>query len=161
MRPHVVQRITIHHTAEAQKPSKSLDKKLKGLQHFSQNAGKLADGRSKPAWADIPYHFFIDANGAIGEARNPDFAGDTNTEYDPLNHLLIVLEGNFEEETPTTAQLTALDALVAWAATTYNVAADKLGGHRDFADTKCPGKNLYAHLDDLRAQVTRLREAKP
>jgi hypothetical protein len=154
MRAHKIERITIHHTAERQRPTLALDKKLRGLQRFSQNDGKLADGRSKPAWPDIPYHFFIDAHGVIGEGRDLAFAGDTNTEYNPQGHALVVLEGNFEEETPTPEQLEAAHALVRWLAATYEVPADKIGGHRDYAVTSCPGKNLYARLDELRAEAS-------
>jgi hypothetical protein len=159
LKAHTIKRITIHHTANRQRPDMPLPKKLQKLQRFSQSPGKLASGKSKPAWPDIPYHFYIDANGKVAEARDPAFTGDTSTEYDPTGHLLIVLEGNFEKEAPTPQQLRALEGMLLWAAAKYRVAADRIAGHRDFAKTACPGKQLYARIADLRTVVSRAQKA--
>lgn len=61
--------ITIHHTGMPQKPELSLEQKMRGLQNFSQNEGKLASGKSKPAWFDVPYHYYIASDGRIAEGR--------------------------------------------------------------------------------------------
>lgn len=147
--------ITIHHTATRQKPKQSTAAKLKSLQAFSQSTGKLADGRTKKAWADVPYHYYIAANGDVAEGRNVGFAGDTNTEYDPTGHIGIVVEGNFEKETPTPQQIAALVDLVATLAKRHHIGTDRIGGHRDRASTACPGKNLTALMSDIKADVAR------
>jgi hypothetical protein len=152
---HTPSRITIHHTATRQQPARPLEDKLRGLQQFSQNPGRLAGGGTKPAWADIPYHFYIDAAGRIAEARDARYAGDTNTTYDTRGHLLIVLEGSFQAEQPTAAQLQSLQNMVLWLARRWNIGADAIQAHRDFAATACPGDNLYARLPELRALVAR------
>lgn len=153
MKAHTITRITIHHTATRHNPAKTLEAKLQDLQRFSQNEGALAGGGTKPAWPDVPYHYYIDVSGRIGEARDARYAGDTNTSYDPAGHLLIVLEGNFEEEQPTPAQLETLRRFVGWQAQLYGVPAERIQGHKDFAQTACPGTSLYAYLPELRKVV--------
>lgn len=154
MKRHTPTRITIHHTATKQKPDRKLADKLRALQEFSQKEGKLASGKAKPAWPDVPYHFYIDCAGAIGEGRSIEFVGDTNTEYDPTGHALVVLEGNFEEEEMTPAQLESLRQITLWLAKRWNVPPAEIKGHKEYASTACPGKRLQAWLPELRKQVT-------
>lgn len=156
-RRHSIDRITIHHGGVKSNPARSLEDKLRGLQAWSQRADKLASGREKPAWPDIPYHYYIDCHGRIGEARPVHFAGDTNTEYNPTGHLLIVLEGDFNEEKVGSAQWEALVRLTLWCAWSWKVAAERIGGHDDFSSqTSCPGKNLKSKLPILREGVGRM-----
>jgi hypothetical protein len=155
MTQHEITRITVHHTGVKSDASKTLEVKLRGLQNFSQNPGKLASGKDKAKWADIPYHYYIDITGRIGEGREWRYVGDTNTSYDPTGHFLIVVEGNFENEQPTPEQLKSLDAMVRWAAERFHVPAERIAAHRDFAQTDCPGENLYARLPELRKAVSR------
>ena len=153
MKTHAPSRITIHHTAVLQKPDRSLKDKLQALQKFSQNAGTLGNGKPKPAWPDVPYHFYIDCNGGLAEGRDVNAVGDTNTEYDPTGHVLVVLEGNFEEEQVTDAQWTTLVKTVSWLAARYGVTPVNVQGHKDYAQTLCPGKKLEAKLPELRATL--------
>jgi hypothetical protein len=153
MREHTITRLTIHHTGVPQLFDRSLTDKLRNLQKFSQEDSPLADGRMKPAWADIPYHLYVDVHGAVGEARDLRYAGDSNTSYDPAGHLLVVVEGNFEKETITSAQMATLEKLVPALAKKYSIPADSLGGHQDFADTSCPGAGLYAELPGFKQLI--------
>ncbi|MFC6999737.1 peptidoglycan recognition protein family protein [Rufibacter roseus] len=153
MKEHSPTKITIHHTAVKQAPQKTLQEKLKGLQKFSQERAPLADGRMKEQWADIPYHFYITADGTIGEGRELKYTGDSNTPYDPTGHVLIVLEGNFQVETVTPIQFQNLVNLIKAVAKRWNISADKISGHKDNASTACPGDNLYALLPQLRKAV--------
>lgn len=146
-------RITIHHTAVPSKTGLSIVKKLRNLQSFSQSDAKLADGRRKKAWADVPYHFYISVDGKIAEGRPVGFVGDTNTSYDPSGHVSIVVEGNFEKEEPTMAELEALTALTAELAERYSIGRDRIGVHRDFASTACPGRNLEPHIRKIVASL--------
>lgn len=148
-------RLTIHHTATRPHPGKSLTGKLKSLQRFSQSQERLADGRLKPAWADIPYHYYIDANGGIGEGREATFIGDTNTSYDTHGHIGIVLEGNFENAPPAPQQVAALVELLVSLAKRYDIPPQAIEGHRHYAQTLCPGKQLEALLPDIRRDVQR------
>lgn len=150
MRAHTLGRLTIHHTGSNQNPARSVSEKLQGLQLFSQRDDSLASGRRKPAWADVPYHFYVAVDGAVGEGRDWRYAGDSNTAYDPAGHLLVVVEGNFQSDTLTSAQRATLDALIPALARHFGIPADKLASHKDYAQTECPGANLYAELPRYR-----------
>ncbi len=89
--------------------------------------------------------------------------------------------GNFDQTKPTDAILAALAQVAAWKLSRYgrdplgtikvvSEGSDKfarnrtvtlpvIDGHRDTNDTACPGSNLYARLDDLRAATQALLEA--
>jgi hypothetical protein len=153
MARHVPTRLTIHHTGTAQNHARTIEQKLSGLQAFSQRDDSLASGRKKPAWADVPYHYYVAVDGAIAEGREWAYVGDTNTEYDPTGHLLVVVEGNFERDTLTTAQRRTVDALVPALTRHFRIKGSTLGAHRDFAQTLCPGRNLYAEMPRLRALI--------
>lgn len=153
MKTNLPSRITIHHTATLQKPDRSLNDKLQALQKFSQNPGTLGNGKPKPAWPDVPYHFYIDCQGGVAEGRDVNAVGDTNTGYDPIGHVLVVLEGNFEEEKVTDAQWATLVKMVSWLAARYRVAPADVQGHKDYAQTLCPGRQLEARLPELRATL--------
>ena len=67
----------------------------------------------------------------------------------------INVTGNFDKEIPTKAQLESLTELVTALCRIYHIepSATTIVGHRDLNDTDCPGKNLYALLPPLRADV--------
>ncbi len=146
---HDIKRITIHHGGVPSNPKRTLEEKLIGLQLFSQREDKLANGKTKPAWPDIPYHYYIAIDGRIGEGRPYQYKGDTNTEYDPAGHLLIMVEGDFEQELPTEAELISLDKMLRWTMRRWHIGKELVKTHRDFADTSCPGKNLTQPLADI------------
>jgi N-acetylmuramoyl-L-alanine amidase len=145
--------ILVHHTGSPQKPESTLAAKMQGLQRFSQAREKLADGRMKPAWPDVPYHFYIAADGKIAEGRDINAVGDTNTGYDPTGFIQVVVEGNFETETLSDAQATALQDLLQWLKDSYGVTSSAILAHNDKAQTACPGKDLAKKLPDIVAKL--------
>jgi hypothetical protein len=151
------QRITIHHTASPQKEGLTIEKKMQTLQNFSQSESRLASGRNKPAWPDVPYHYYIAVDGQIAEGRDIKYVGDTNTDYNPSGHILIVLEGNFENEQPSSKQLESLIELVAWLSANYEIPVSEIKAHNDYASTACPGVNLKNALPTLRQKVAEIR----
>jgi hypothetical protein len=153
---HTLRYITIHHTATLQKEAVEIDKKMQSLQNFSQKEGRLDSGKTKPAWFDVPYHYYIAVDGKIAEGREIKFAGDTNTDYDPTGHALIVLEGNFETEQPSAKQLKALQALTAWLSVQYKIPTTEVRVHNDYASTACPGKNLKRLLPAILEKITEI-----
>lgn len=156
MRRQTPKGIIIHHTGVRQQNKVSLEKKLRGLQSFSMQPGTLSGTKNKkPTWGDMPYHFYIDVTGHIGEGRAVAFAGDTNTGYDTDGFIQVVVEGEFETEKPAPEQLAALDRLTVWLAAEYTVAPDRITGHNDHAPSDCPGKNLKPYLEELRSKVGR------
>lgn len=149
MQAHRPTRITVHHTAVRQKPGRSIEDKLRSLQAFSQREELLADGRTKMAWADVPYHYYIDASGQIAEGRDVGFVGDTNTRYDPTGHIAVVVEGNFEDEHLGDAQRQSLIALLQLLSKRHKVPLTAIDTHQSFAATACPGQNLAAEFSAI------------
>lgn len=132
--------ITLHHQGEPFRPGTDPRQYLRKLQTWSRNTKH---------WLDIPYHYIIDLDGNIYEGRKIDYAGDTNTEYDPTGHALIEVVGNFEEVEPNRQQLDAVVRLMAMLAHKYDVPLDHIASHRDFStQTVCPGANLYRYVQE-------------
>ncbi len=135
-----IEYITIHHAGVVFEEGADPIQNMKNLQRFSQE---------DKGWIDIPYHFTLDLDGKIYAARPIEYAGDTNTEYDPTGHALIEVMGNYEIQTVSSEQLEALAHLTAWLAQEYNVPVDHIASHRDHSDqTVCPGKNLYKYFEN-------------
>jgi len=139
--PHDLTHVTLHHTGDARPllPGDSPVARLRGLQSW---------GASDRNWWDVPYHFLLGLDGDIYEGRDYHFMGETNTAYDPGGHFLISVIGNYQVQEPTPAQLNAIADLMAWAFSEFDLPLDKLGGHYNYADTGCPGKNLRKYLED-------------
>ena len=155
MRSHFPLRLTLHHegSGKPQLPTDDAAKELKALQAY---------GWKSKGWADIPYHYVIDVNGNIYEARDPMKVGDTNTTYDPSGHLLVTAMGNYELQAPTIKELDAICDLMAWLCDYYNIDPASLRGHMEYADTLCPGKTLFPYVVSgyIEGQVrSRIRDA--
>jgi N-acetylmuramoyl-L-alanine amidase len=142
--------IIIHHTGERQNRRIPVETKLRNLQTFSQRPGQVGT-HAKPAWPDVPYHFYIDVTGRIAEGRDVRFAGDTNTGYDTRGYIQVVVEGNFDLEQPAPEQIDALRDLLVWLSLFWNVPTEKISVHKDHAPTSCPGRNFMAMLPTFRA----------
>src|SRR5215204_6773593 len=87
----------------------------------SPTRGQTRLRQAEPAWFDIPYHYYIASDGRIADGRPIKYAGDTNTEYDPTGHALVVLEGSFNTEQPTPTQIESLKQMVAWLTRKYKI----------------------------------------
>lgn len=145
---HTISHITLHHGGVAFLRDKDPLQYLRNLQSWS---------RRDRQWIDIPYHYLIDLDGKIYAGRSIDFAGDTNTEYDPTGHALIVVLGNFDEVKPNALQLDAVVDMMTMLAAKYQISPSKIGGHKDFSkQTVCPGKFLDVYLENgyFREQVS-------
>ncbi len=135
---HRISRITLHHQGEIASPGVDAPAYLRRLQQWS---------RLTKAWADIPYHYVIAPDGVIYAARPLAEPGDTNTEYQPSGHALVMLMGNFEVQQPSPAQLATTAELMAWIAQSQGLSAAEIATHKDFSkQTVCPGKNLDAYV---------------
>ncbi len=142
---HTIDRLTVHHTAGAYTDNTETPGRILASQSFHQDQG----------WADLAYHHVIDRNGNVYEARKTSAKGDTFTDYDPAGHYLVVCDGDFTQQIPTDAQVSALVDMLAWAAAEFAVSPATLGTHRDYAATACPGDGLGNLVDSgtLQAQV--------
>lgn len=138
MTPHVIERLTLHHTAAPLGDNRDAPARARQHQRFHLESG----------FADIAYHFIVDLHGNVLEGRPLEYAGETFTEYDPTGHFLVCCEGDFDDQSPTQPQLLSVARLFAWGCATLAVSPSTLAGHRDYASTSCPGDELYAAISD-------------
>lgn len=136
---HVIHKITIHHGGVEFSRDKNPLEYIRNLQQWS---------RAEKGWMDIPYHYMIDLDGKIYEARPVIYPGDTNTDYDVEGHLLICIIGNYEVQSVSEAQIEALVRLTAYSARRFDVPLQDIRGHKDYTETACPGKNVYHYLEN-------------
>ena len=101
-------------------------------------------------YADVGYHFMIGADGTIYAGRALEARG-AHTGGRNTGSIGVSLFGNFEDVTPTIAQIDSLWRLAS--ALVHDYWLDHLGGHRDYQPgaTVCPGANLWPRLPDLAA----------
>ncbi len=144
---HAISSLTIHHGGEDFNKDRDIKEYLQNLQSWS---------RSEKNWIDIPYHYIIDLDGIVYAARDYIYPGDTNTDYNPEGHLLTCLVGNYENIYPNEKQLESLVNLLTWQCQFFKINPKKIKGHKDFASTLCPGKNLYNYISNgfLHKEVT-------
>jgi len=136
---HTIKAITIHHGGVFFPEDKDPIAYLRNLQDWS---------RAERPWIDIPYHYMIDLQGKIYEARPIQFPGDTNTDYDPTGHALICVMGNYEEQLLSEHQLEILINLCAMLSDKYSVPVEKIKSHKDYTETACPGADIYQYLEN-------------
>ncbi|WP_240563013.1 peptidoglycan recognition family protein [Mycobacterium sp. IS-1264] len=147
-----ITRMTLHHEAVVLGDNRNAPGHLRQDQRYHQD---------QHGWIDIAYHVGVDRNGNIYELRSTELAGDTATDYDTTGHFLVLCEGDFDQEAVSEAQLRGAALAFAWAARTFGIATNTLAGHRDLAQTSCPGASLYAHLTsgDLKRRIDDLLAA--
>ncbi len=138
--PHTVHTLALHHTAgdeltEEDDPVEALN----DLYNW---------GAEERNWWDVPYHYLIDLDGNIYEGRDRDYAGDTNTSYDPAGAIHVAFIGNYSEQEPDQSQIEAVADLKAWVSAKYGIDTDRVVGHYNLTDTSCPGDNLQPVLED-------------
>ena len=140
---HVPVRLTLHHTAVSQTALSQGPARARQHQRHHQSLG----------WPDLAYHFLVDRSGLAYEGRDVRFRGDTGTEYDPTGHFLVCVEGDFDSQEPTDAQLETAVALLAWASQRYGIDSSTLAGHGSYAVTSCPGATVSAMIPEMAAAI--------
>jgi N-acetyl-anhydromuramyl-L-alanine amidase AmpD len=100
-------------------------------------------------WPGIGYHFVIEKDGTIIQGNPIDLRSYHASPYNTRS-IGICLSGNFDQEQPTTAQLQALDWLVADLRRRLkqfnNGHTLEVLGHRNVSSTSCPGDALYNYI---------------
>lgn len=154
-RPHIITRMTIHHTAVVLCDNSNSPARLRQHQRYHQD---------DHGWIDIAYHMSVDRNGNLYQLRDTHIAGDTATDYDTTGHFLVVCEGDFDQEQVTEAQLQGAALAFAWAADTFKISSATLASHQEVTPTTaCPGANLEAHLvsGDLKRRIDEMIATGP
>jgi len=135
-----IKRITIHHGGVEFTRDKDPVEAIRNLQKWS---------REEKEWIDIPYHFMIDLDGRIYEARPINYPGDTNTEYDPTGHALIEIMGNYEIQKFTEVQQKSLVEIITFLVKEFGIPLSEIKTHKDYSElTDCPGKDVYKYFQD-------------
>ena len=103
-------------------------------------------------FGDVGYHFLVDETGTLYEGRDLGVRG-AHTAGANTGAVGVVLLGNFEEISPSDAQVASLGRLLRCLAARYPL--QNLAGHRDFnpGATLCPGESLAALLPELARSV--------
>lgn len=149
-----IKKITIHHGGVEFTRAKDSQEALRNLQQWS---------REEKGWIDIPYHFMIDLDGFIYEARPINYPGDTNTEYDPTGHALVEVMGNYEIQTLSESQLSSLIDIIVFLSREFDVPLSEIKTHKDYSSiTDCPGVNIYKYFQDgtILSEVRKRLEGK-
>ncbi len=146
-----ISRLTVHHTAgelqtDAWAPTAG---ELESIREFHSGTGS-----KDRKWADIAYHFAIDRAGRVWQARPLAYQGAHVRQHNAHN-MGIVLLGNFDIQSPSAAQLTALREFVGFVRRLYGIPLSEIHTHGELADTECPGKLLQAYMDRARTEWAR------
>ena len=113
-------------------------------------------------WPGIGFHYFVGVDGTIQQTNDLTtisyHAGSQNG-----NSIGLAFAGDFDEAVPTQAQITAGAHLIAWLLDHLNLPIAAVHGHKEFANTTCPGEQwdhgpmwrntLFAAIQDNLAGV--------
>lgn len=138
-------------------PPDSVYEKLSGhrrviLHHSATETGCArvfrALHRAVNGWVDVGYHFVI-GNGSMSgdgeiEPGRPLWAVGAHTRENNTDSIGICLVGNFDETSPTDAQVNSMCRLLRRIMMRYGIDKDRIFLHRDVPPcrTRCPGANL-------------------
>lgn len=148
--------ITVHHTARPARRiglSENLKQFQSLLSDYKIDLGN--NGIRRIRLADLPYHFFVDVSGEVGEGRPTDFAAYSNTRYStPIEqHITVVLDGNFEKGAPTDEQVSGLIQILRLLTERFGLSPEDVKLHKEVAATACPGVFLESRIEEIRRQI--------
>ncbi len=139
-----VRRITVHHDAMV---SSDLRSTADVAARIERHRRFHVENRG---WADIGYHYVVDPQGTVWEARPLDRQGAHVRNHNEHN-IGVMMLGNFEHQTPSLPALHSLDRFIPHLMRRHNVGASSVYTHQEFAPTLCPGRNLQRHMAQARA----------
>lgn len=124
--------------------------------------------QEEKGWDDIAYHFIIN-NGTFqtipGQIEESDLWKKKKSGYSTKNWLVntfgiaIVIVGNLENHPPLPQQYESLLNLILFLAKKYKIPPERIFGHREIQNTKCPGK--YLNMAKIRIEIqNRLKNFK-
>lgn len=134
-----IRRITVHHDGM---PPTSLSSTRQVAARIEQIRQSHVVGRG---WADLGYHYVIDPSGRIWEGRSIRFQG-AHVKDQNENNLGILVMGNFDQQSPTSAALSSLDGFLASQMQQYRISLGNVRTHQERARTACPGRNLQQYM---------------
>lgn len=139
-----ITRITIHHDAIV-----STD--IRSGADAARRIESIRRSHVQRGWADIGYHYVIDPQGRVWEARTTSKQGAHVEDHNEHN-LGIVLMGNFSVHPPTQQATVALERFVASQMSLYNVPLSRVYTHQELKSTACPGTRLQRFMNTTRGR---------
>jgi hypothetical protein len=111
-------------------------------------------GHRGRGWADIGYHLIIDRGGVLWQGRSIRWQGAHVQHHNEGNIGLLVM-GNFELQSPTSAQLSTLRRVLVDLRATYQLPRGRVYTHREWDDaqTACPGRRLQPRVERIRQSI--------
>ena len=131
--------IVLHHSATASGSVESI--------HAAHRRRRDANGQP---WLGIGYHFVIGNGDGMGDGevaatfrwrQQIDGAHAGVAEFNQLG-VGVCLIGNFEDGSPTSAQLASAKRLIHALQAEYGIDDDRILAHRDLKPTACPGEQF-------------------
>lgn len=136
------------------------------VHHTASDVGNLEYYRrfhqAERGWPDIAYHFVVNngaSNTVPGQIEESDLWKERRRGYSTRDFyvntvgIAVVMVGNLENHAPGELQYQALVRLLANLSQEYSIPPERIIGHRELQQTKCPGKHLQ--MDRVREDITR------
>lgn len=138
-----VQYITVHHDGSS--PFFALDAAASEARLES-----IRRGHRGQDWGDIGYHFAVDRAGRVYQCRPLTWQGAHVKDFNEGN-IGVVNLGNFDQQTPSEAQVQGLQRVVITLQRRYRVPVSRVRTHQEWAPTACPGRSMQQYMNSLRA----------
>jgi len=136
-----IYRITVHHSGEEGDVEGDPGVMLRHFEHIH---------KSVRGWACIAYHFVIAQDGTVYEGRPIRYQGAHAVGDNNIGNIGICLIGDFDRIQVPEAQKEALIATLDRLRAQYGIERTEVFGHRHFKATDCPGRYLYAIVENYR-----------
>jgi N-acetylmuramoyl-L-alanine amidase len=140
-----VTHVTVHHSAMPSIATRPADVagELREIQGVHQK---------DKGWADIGYHFVIDAGGGVWEGRPLRYQGAHEGAGLNRGAIGVCLLGNFDETPVPEAQQQALGKLLDALCKHFSLGKDGVRTHQEvrLSPTDCPGRALQQYVDAYR-----------
>jgi len=144
MRP--ITRITVHH--DGMNPFYSTSER-----DSKARIDAIRKAHQRQGWGDIGYHYVVDRSGRIWEARPLAYQG-AHVKYHNEGNIGVMCLGNFERQSPSDLQLSALTRFLRQLRSNYRVPVKSIWTHQELRPTACPGRALQSHMVSIRRNGT-------
>jgi len=137
--------ITFHHSGDP-KPFYATD--------YNETAQHL-EGVRKYHWdrnfQDIGYHYGIDRMGRVWQLRSTKYQGQ-HVRYNNEHNVGVVVLGNFDLQTMTTAQKQKVQQFGLALRNYYRLPISRIKTHQEIVSTECPGRAMQPFMVAIRRQ---------
>ena len=114
------------------------------------SAAEIDASHKARGWSCIGYHYVVRKDGTVEQGR-PHWTVGAHAYGENSHTIGIHVCGNFEIGEPTDEQIESTAMLLANLCTDYGLTIDRdhIVGHRELMSTACPGRNLFAQMDEI------------